>query len=111
MAAVSIFPDENVGRSVCPSALAVVMQPGDQLKEGSAPRLQIVCCSALEYVTRLALQRTVAGCRALLEPSHDLVIEAPHVDGRHPLRRLFNSSPVYLAQRFADATSCPVAVH
>ncbi len=83
MAAVSIFPDENLGWGVWPSVLAVVLQPGDQLKEGPAPRLKIVCCSAFEYVTRLALQRTVADRRALLEPPYDLVIKTPHVDSRH----------------------------
>ena len=36
------------------------LQPADQIEEGSTPCLQIVCCSALEDVTRFALQRTVS---------------------------------------------------
>ena len=80
MAAVSIFSDEDLRWGVHPLTPAGLLQHGDQLKEGSAPRLQIVCCGAIEDVTRLALQRTVADRRALLEPPHDLVIKTPHAD-------------------------------
>lgn len=87
MAGVSIFPDENLGWGVRPLALAGMLQPRGQLKESSAPRLQIVCYGAFEHLARLAFQRTVADRRALLEPPHDLVIRPPHVHGRY-------SSPV-----------------
>ena len=112
MAAVSICPDENLGWRVRPLAPAGVLQPGDQLEESEAPRLQMVCCGAFEYVTRPALQRTVADRRALLEPPHDLVIEAPHVDGRHPSPSVVKlmAHPVDLAQGFAAAESAWIAV-
>jgi len=83
MAAVSIFPDENFGWSVRPLVPAGVRHVTHQIEEGSAPRLQIVCCGAFEYATRVALQRTVVDLCALLEPPHDLVMEASHIDGRH----------------------------
>ena len=81
MAAVSIFPDENLGWGVYLPAPAGV--PGDQLEEGSTPRLELVCCRAFEYMTRLAFRRTVADLCALLQPPHDLVMVAPHIDGHH----------------------------
>ena len=87
VAAVSIFPDQNFGWRVRASGPVGGLQPADQIEEGSTPCLQIVCCSALEDVTRFALQRTVADSRTLLEPPHDLLIEASHVDGRHPSLR------------------------
>ena len=103
MADVSILPDENLGRGVPVGSGG--RAAADQPEEGPGPGLQVVCRGALECVTRLALERAVADRGALLEPPHDLVIEAPHVDGRYPVGGVSLIHPVYLAQHFADAES------
>ena len=86
MAAVSIFPDENLGW-VCGRWLrpACCSRTTNLLKVPRRGLRVVCCCGALECLARLAPQRTVAGRRAPFEALHYLVIKTPHVDGSSPV--------------------------